>query len=175
MKTIAISTLTLLLASAPAYAADGWIVVDDGTYDRPMHLSALGALDVGVAGLGLAIGGALWFSVPIVHDGFIPSLNESFEIVGGANFTKAINNVGFDLSPMIGVKWTFFLREEFAAYFTLKGGIAIRKPVHSSLSVGYHFAADAAVGVYYKITDNFHLNAEAGAYNLIRAGASFSF
>jgi len=171
MRIAAVATAIVLSAST-ASAAD-WIVVDDAEKDdRPMRLSALFTLDAGVRGLGFGLGGSIWFTAPIVHNGFIPALNDSFAIDGGMSFTKALNNSGYAVTPMAGVRWTFYLLEEFSAYVSIKGGLSFR--VNSAGHLDFIPAGDGAVGVNYKIADSFYLNGEVGAHNFFRAGLSFT-
>jgi hypothetical protein len=129
--------LGALLAAGPAFAQNddanrsssrsGGLIVDkpNAGYGTSMTISALGALGSYSDDFGIGVGGL--FGLPIVEDGFIPSLNESFHLEFGL-FT----NIAFTelrdftwLSPIGGVRWDWHIVQEFTAYAALRTGVAI--------------------------------------------------
>jgi hypothetical protein len=163
--------------------------IDPTTYIHPLH----GRLNVGFGA---------WVYLPIVPDGFIPSLNDTFAIeVGGLADYHATSrlNVALDseyvstwwsFSPLGGVRWDFHLTDSFTVFGTVKGGFRIELPHHVrdrngnmvvEDNVTYrnqtyipHFDGDFGVGAYFHLGRSFALRLDLGYRNLIAVGVSFA-
>lgn len=180
-KFFAVS-LGLLVASAPSWASaqddnrDDYGSEDVGPATRPssssniiidrpgagygngFNISLLGTLGSYGNTFGLGVGGLA--GIPIVAEGFIPTLNDSFHLEFGA-FTHAsfyeYGEDGFYLSPVAGVRWDFNILRSFTAFLALRGGISI--PL-SRYSADAYF--DAALGGFWRFSDLMALRFEFG-------------
>jgi opacity protein-like surface antigen len=111
---------------------------------------------------GIGIGGGARFAYPIVPNGFIPMLNDSFELEGGADiwystyFSYNSSYVGF--APVVEARWTFHITEKFWAYAKLGLGFWLGFPSTYFYPVNLYWSAGP--GVLYKFTDSLYLRAE---------------
>jgi len=147
-----------------------WIIEDGSVQDRPVRL-ALSAFILPVS-LGLS----LWTSIPIVHEGFIPDLNDSFDIELGGNFGYYWVDGGSHLAivPMAGPRWNFHLTEAWSVFATVKGGFWIR--LYDTRPDDVVFSFDGSLGAVWNITDLVGLRFEVGGWwGILRAGATIPF
>ena len=73
------------------------------------------------------VGGAGWLVIPVLHDGFLPEINDSFDVeLGGyvAWYFKGESSYVF-LEPAAGVKWNFHILEELTLYVGARTGLVI--------------------------------------------------
>lgn len=148
-------------------------LLDASTYDsRPMLLSLHFTLPYAHFFFGsIPIGGGASFYIPIVKNGFIPSLNEEFGIDFGADAILYLGYVNpFALYLPVGVQWKFHILPKLEVYAKL--GFLAR------LWFGYvnFFNPDAygAVGLHYMLSKGFGLKVEVG-YPGLRAGIVLAF
>lgn len=115
---------------------------------------------------GIGIGGGARFAYPIVPNGFIPMLNDSFELEGGADiryatyFGLSYSYVGL-AAPIVEARWTFHITEKFAAY--AKVGLGWSFAFGSYYGAGAWaggFYWNAGPGVLYKFGDSIYVRAE---------------
>jgi hypothetical protein len=131
---------------------------------------------------GIGIGGGLRFTIPIVPDGFIPKLNDSFELEVGADYEYhrySVLNYHAIIIP-IEARWTFYFFPELAAYAKLGlgveiglGGVAL--PFGGGIGYGatvYHNILSP--GILYKIGDSIWLRGELW-YRGLKIGLGFEF
>lgn len=177
MKLALFLSLAAALASNEARAEE-MIIKDASVHDtRPSKLDLTGSFgffgdtQVGVAG---------WFSFPIVNDGFIPPLNDSFNLEFGAALDYSWINYGgfasscdfnyYGFAPMGGVRWDLYLTQKWTVF--AKG----------KLGIGYHFgstdcgaykinddvysttflASDFGAGAYWNFAENMGMRFELG-------------
>jgi hypothetical protein len=173
--------------AAPSATAAEMIIKDssDHTSDRPVKLDITGSLgfighpEVGVAG---------WVSLPIVPNGFIPPINDSFYLEFGVATGYAWDNyaVGCDynwvnLAPLAGVRWNFHLTEAWTVFAKAKLGVAYHFASFdcggsysgTDLS-GLHVASDGGVGAYWNFSPGMGMRFDLG-YQGASVGLSFNF
>ncbi len=172
---------------APGTAAAQMTIKDasDHTADRPMKLDITGSLGffgdfgVGVAG---------WVSMPIVPNGFIPPLNDSFYLEFGVATSYAWVDYAFNcdynyfnLAPLGGVRWNFHLTDTWTVFAKAKIGVAYHfasadcGPAFSTVDFsGLHFATDTGVGAYWNFSPGMGMRFDLGSQGAA-AGLSFNF
>lgn len=177
---------------APAYTppqppppAEEGTIKDTSEHRRPMALSAMAFVPWWY---GIGIGGSLAFEIPIVHNGFIPSINDSFSIEPSFSFawttwrgTRSVydNDYGLLFRPAVAALWSFYFKPNLRAYAELNIGYArVNRSYESgsrSYTYGYnYFYGELNVGMFYNVHKNIALRAEVGFHGM-RAGASFLF
>lgn len=134
----------------------------------------------GWGGVGFPFGVGASFFQPLIADGFVPNLNDSFNLEVGAHATFALGG-GFTtwLSLPVTVAWALHFTREFAGY--LKLGAAL------NLTFGYWASYWASrggawigaypvggVGIMFKLAQGFTLRVEAG-YPWLSVGLGFPF
>src|SRR5512139_501023 len=111
---------------AASSSAESGGIKDSSPQSRPMMLSFFTGLHLGhFAGYGfpLLIGGR--FYIPLVHDGFIPSLNDEFGIEFGLDFDITFLSSIYNESVLFGfgipadAMWAFHFSAKFDAYAKL--------------------------------------------------------
>jgi len=182
-KILIASTLAAALAAssipANAYAEEEGIhaaggLLDTSSHERPQQFSIFGML----YGYGSGIGVAGRYVLPIVKDGFIPTLNDSVELEFGADiwygwgwgyysyFGTSANYLG--VAPVAEGTWTFHFFPKFDAYAKLGLGVAF-----GTNGYGPYFYPVGSAGINYRFADRLAFRAEVG--NHLRAGLSFAF
>lgn len=192
--------LALALASLPAFAEDekdkdakpaatsdtptgatfhqNGALLDRSPQKRKMMISIFAGLPYGYYYYGFPFGVGGRFLIPILHDGFISTVNESFGIEFGADLLGVL---GARFYPTIGlpveVYWQFHFTSKLSAY--AKAGVVIEfNPVPytcgaSIVCRGYVSASPIGnVGLIYKFGPTVSFRAEAG-YPWIKVGLGF--
>ena len=117
------------------------------------------------------------FNIPLVHDGFVPQINDSLDLEFGADIIIIPGVAGTSYSPIavlpiIEPRYTVYLLPKLAVYVKpLNIGVLIW-PSSVYSSVYFHYSA--ALGVIFKLTDSIYLRGELGSY-AIRAGIGIAF
>jgi hypothetical protein len=127
--------------------------------------------------VGLPLGIGLSYFQPLLHDGFVPNLNDSFNLEAGAHLAFAWYG-GFStwLAVPVTVNWMLHFTPRFSGY--LKAGAAIHftfgywAAQHAGAWVGAFPAA--GVGVMFKLNHQLTLRLEAG-YPWLALGLGFAF
>ncbi len=128
----------------------------------------------GYGGFPFSIGGR--FYQPILHDGLVPSINDSIGLEFGADFIGIGSRV---FGGLIGIPlealWAFHFTPNLAAYFKL--GIALEVRFGSWCWGGVCGGAVTAgpiagLGVWYKVSDAIFLRLEVG-YPGLKIGLGF--
>jgi hypothetical protein len=155
---------------------------DPSPQQRPMMLSFFTGIEYGYYayyGFPLNVGGR--FYIPLVQNGFIPSLNDEFGIEFGLdfNFTFVSNTYSYyHSSTVVGLAfpveamYDFHFTRTFDAY--VKAGFQFGSDFSDYLHDGFYFGFISAVGLRLKITEGMFFRAEAG-YPWIKAGLGFAF
>lgn len=111
MRTIAVALG--LLAASPALATD-ISVPYSGTRTNLLDLHVGGA----PYGSGLALGGR--FGVPLLHNGFVDSINNSVYLNFGADlynrYDRRLDGRGFGIGIPVALQWNFYFVDEFSAF-----------------------------------------------------------
>ena len=120
------------------------------------------------------------YQIPILHDGFIPAVNDSFEIEFGLDFSGV---VGYAFYPTLGIPvelmWQFHFTKKFSAYVKVGAVLEINfVPYYCNFGgcgpgygpVGVHPIGN--LGIIYKFTEKVSFRAEAG-YPWVKVGLGF--
>jgi hypothetical protein len=172
------------LTLGPAGAAE-MIIKDDSVHtDRPVKLDITGS--VGFLGYN-RIGLAGWVSMPIVPDGFIRPINDSFNLEFGATMDYAFRTLGancdysyVDLAPMAGVRWDFYLTEAWTVFGKLKAGVGNQfggaecNGIKYNDYSGLHFVSDGGVGAFWNFSEGMGMRFDLGSQG-IAVGLSINF
>ena len=137
------------------------IIQDNVSLERDMRFDILGSVSNHV------VGGAGWFVMPVLHDGFVPGLNDSFDLeLGGyvAWYFKGDADYLF-LEPAAGVKWNFHILEELTAYVGARTGLVIGLGADIFEPDGGGIA-----GIYWHLGQGVDLRVELGYRHVGRAG-----
>jgi hypothetical protein len=146
---------------------------------RPQMLSFFAGLQYGhfgAYGLPLMIGGRYY--IPLVHDGFIPPVNDEFGLEFGLDFNITFLSSVYSDSTVFGfgvpvdVLWDFHFTPHFDAYAKL--GIVLGSAFSDRLYGGFWWTIRSAIGLRLKLTEALYFRAEAG-YPAIMAGLGFAF
>jgi hypothetical protein len=177
--------LGLTLSSASAFAQQSgqqssFVSGDDGLFDatphhRPLDLSVMAWIPWYY---GFGIGAQARLNIPIVPDGFIPSLNDEFDIEPSIGIAY-VGDYGFSYAaiPIAAYAiYAFHLNHAFRVY----GGIGFGWDIGVASCTGcgvYNFGGfywDPVVGLDFKLASSFALRAEVGAQGL-KGGVQFYF
>jgi len=173
------------LVQQPASKSGG--IKDNGPHQRPMMASAQLYTPWRFGfGFGLKLG----FEIPLVHDGFIPSINNSFSIE--PNFAFAWNNynrgygyyggsvfndnvAAMEYTPGVSVLWSFYFSSRFRAYAAVHTGLTILKPYYDGpgkvdFKTYYRFHGELAPGIVFSLNERIALRAELGWWSGIKGG-----
>lgn len=197
MKRAALAVALALVVWAPEAAAQqrGTMTTDNpatsfvrdaGPHSRPVDLSVIvgtpGALLVGV-------GGGLRVSFPLVHDGFIGTLNNAVRLETGVEFYHWSFG-GFEYETIavpIQLRWDFFLTEQWTVFAAL--GVAVNvyyfeddagffdAPEDTNLwgfGSGALITSAFGVGALLNLSDSISLRLDA-SLNLLGIGLTFRF
>jgi len=115
------------------------------------------------------------FYIPIVSEGFLPMLNDSFGIEFGADTGFVIGGYGYGLGfaltmPAVAARWNFHLFSRLEAYAKLGIGVGL---FFGSYVVPYPVVI-ANVGVIFKLNKVVSLRAEIGS-PAIKIGIGLAF
>lgn len=183
-------------ASAPA-ASDGGSggggnIKDTGPHQRPMMASAQLYTPWR---FGFGVGLKLGFEIPLVHNGFIPQINNSFSIEPNFGFAWNTYNRGYgyrgygyyngiddevsamEYTPGVSVLWSFYFSPQFRAYAAIHTGVTVVAPYYTGPGdfeiddTRVRFHGELAPGIVYSLSDKFALRAELGWWS----GAKFGF
>lgn len=190
-------TAAALISSAPAFAQDKGTSSSSGTnagsnftvgsmegagglYDKSVHTRTPSITVWAFLPYTFAIGVGGRFTLPVVADGFIPDINDSFEIEIGADLvfgSYPLVNAGYiDLSlvPVEG-RWTFHFTPNLSAYAKLGLGYTLEFSSYTGAAAyGSRFYYNFAIGGMYNLTDKFGIRLEAG-YQGLKVGVVLGF
>lgn len=154
-------------------------ITDRSSHSRPMDFSILGWIPW-YYGFGLGVEGR--FEIPVLPDGFIPQINDEFDIEPSLGlayswwpYTGYTYNL-IDIAPAVYGIWAFHFSPKFRAYGGLGLGynIGIVSCPGCGAVPGSFFYWDPVVGLNWKFVPNIALRAEAGAQGL-KGGISIYF
>ena len=173
----------LLIAPQAAEAKPNWNIKDSSVHESRSnkldivgHVQMLGSFNTGVG---------VWYSIPVVPDGFIPVLNDSFVIEFGGfltywdDLTYGCDDNYFRISPLGGVRWDFMLTPEWTVFAVSKVGYHISTGRSVDCAPGYTGAraqrngltGEGGVGAYWNFSDGMGMRLEAGPFG-VNAGIS---
>ncbi|MHB8879370.1 MAG: hypothetical protein ACYC8T_37220 [Myxococcaceae bacterium] len=157
-----------------AFRAKG-ALLDASPQDRHQMISFFGFIPW-YDGFGLGV--AARYSIPIMAQGFIPTLNDSFELEFGADFSWVSNYYfGYGYSyinlgaPIGEARWTFHLTSKWSVY----GKVGVGWNFGFATTSGYNGYSlirpyfNGGAGAIYNFSDSMVFRAEAG-YHGVRVG-----
>ena len=156
-----------------ANAAVAWTINDATKQDRPTSVDFLGS--AWFLGSTSFFGGAGWFCYPIVPEGFLPSVNDTFNLeVGAWVFYYSVNvrpaNYSYlGIIPAGGVRWDFNLTKDWTVFAAAKLGVRIGTgdaPKTMRLDGG------GSIGAYWNFSRDMFLRMETGNQGLVAVGIS---
>lgn len=161
-------------------------VKDAGPHTRPVDLSVFGGTP---GALLVGFGGGLRVSFPLVHDGFIGTINNAVRLETGVEFYHW-SFAGFDYETVavpLQLRWDFFLTEQWTVFAAM--GVAINvyyfeddagffdAPENTSLwgfGSGALITSAFGVGALLNFSESVSLRLDA-SLNLLGAGLTFRF
>lgn len=153
-------------------------LLDRSPQRRSQELSFFLGLPYNYFYYGFGVGLGARYYIPILHDGFIPAVNDEFGIEFGADFTGAFGGYFLPIIDIpVEVMWNFHFTPKFSAY--AKVGVALELSIYSNAyltySAGTHVGVQpvSGVGLHYKINDTINLRAEVG-YPWVKIGLGFN-
>ena len=150
-----------------------------GHVRKPMLSFFLGVPFGTVYGLGYVgafnFGVGARFYIPIVKDGFLPMLNDSFGIEFGADTVFVAGGFGYGLgfglaAPVAEARWNFHIFPKLEAYGKVGVGLGIFFGTYATPYVVYV----ANVGVLFKVNEVLFLRAEFGS-PAVKVGLGLAF
>ncbi len=177
MRLLPLVVLTTFLAAAPA-RAEGYEanhIQDASSHQRPTMLSFFLGLPFGYgchfSNCGTALGVSARFYIPILHDGFIPPVNDSFGIEFGGDVAAYTGPNGlFFLGIPAEARWDFHFLPQFQAY--VKAGLGLGIVGGSGGYAGLYFTT--GLGIIWFFAEKFSLRVEAG-YPWLKVGIGIAF
>jgi hypothetical protein len=179
-------------------AAKNWFgdgMRDSGPHDRPNYFSAQVILGYGDTwgfignsyAYGFAPGVAARYTIHLLPNGFISSLNDSFDLDVGADARFILGGVvgynsygsfgiGFDLEAVAEVKWVMYFLNNLGAY--VHAGIGAGMALTFAPGFGFSLPIDpqGGVGLMFRITNSLMLRADlvgSWHYEGLRVGLVF--
>lgn len=130
----------------------------------------------GFGGVPFSVGGR--YLQPILHDGFVPSLNDSFSIEAGVDLYAIGRSVfGFGFAVPIEAMWALHFSQKFSGYLKLGVALELRfgdwcwgNVCGGALGIAPGFIGN--IGIMYKLTEGLTLRVEAG-YPGLKLGLGF--
>jgi len=142
-------------------SASGMIIKDKRATHEEMQLSGMLELgfnyydEIGVRGE---------FAYPIMPQGFLPMLNDSFYLEGELALQYHWYSVGFasasfgNIQPLVGGRWNFYLTPDWTVFSAMKIGFN----VGLANNVGASFAWEWTAGAFWNFSKSMALRMEFG-------------
>lgn len=99
------------------------------------------------------------YGFPVAPQGFISALNDAFYIEAGVLMGAFFDPTFFWLTPLAGVRWSFYLTQEWAVFAALRLGWSFE--FHDVERYG-GFYGDGTLGAHWHFSDAFALRLETG-------------
>ncbi|HEX6242335.1 MAG TPA: hypothetical protein VFZ61_15595 [Polyangiales bacterium] len=157
---------------------------DTSVHRRPLALGVM-AYVPWIYGIGIGLSTA--FEIPVVHDGFIRSVNDAFSIEPSFAFAYldyyGRGDVDGDYAllfrPAVAGKWSFYLQEQLRVYALVNFGYSRVNHHWDDASASYkrgynYFYGEPAAGVEWSFSPRCALRAEVAPHG-VRAGLSILF
>ena len=156
-------------------------LLDRSPQHRPQMLSVFLGFPYGYFYYGgFPFGLGARYQIAILHDGFIPAVNDSFEIEFGLDFSGVVGRAFYPtLGIPVEVMWQFHFTKKFSAYVKVGAVLEINfVPYVCTISfcpgvygpVGVH--PIGILGLIYRFTEKVSFRAEAG-YPWVKVGLGF--
>jgi hypothetical protein len=170
------STTTTTTTSQSPAAGEPDSLKDPGPHQRPHMVSAFTGFYFGTlsrAGFPMLIGGR--YLLPLVADGFLPTLNDEFGLEFGLDLSftflssRYSDTLLFGFGVPVDAYWDLHISPRFDAY--VKAGFSIGSGLGDYGSFWWDFRT--SVGLRLKLNDTMYFRAEVG-YPTIMAGLGFA-
>ncbi len=158
----------LLMGSLSPANSSSLIIHDQESVTRPQRIDIVGQLHRN------SLGGALWYSLPLIHEGFIKELNDSFHLELGVITSYILltdHYAAFFGIPAVGVRWDFHLTQEWTLFAISKVGWMLgltRNPE-------YPLYPYPSLGAYWQTQNGLNLRLETSHEGLAQVGISLPF
>jgi len=128
----------------------------------------------GYGGVPFSVGGR--YLQPILHDGFVPTINDSFSVEIGADlYVLGASRFGAAIGIPIELMWALHFSQKFAGYLKLGAALELRF-LGDWCWGGFCSAIGAGIvaqlGIMYRLTDTITLRVELG-YPGLKLGLGF--
>jgi hypothetical protein len=151
--------LTMIAAPIEGEAAELTIKSEFEPESRPMQLDFV--LDLHARSF-FGIFPGVFFAFPVAPTGFISSLNDAFYIEGGIVAGVWFAPTFFWMVPQAGVRWVFYLTQEWAVFGALRAGAGIEfSDDVRSRHYTYPYVA-LSVGAHWHFSETLALRLETG-------------
>ncbi len=177
---LVVSAGVLMAAPVKAEPSAEWILWDRSPQARSVRFDLM--VNAGFFG-SLHTGIGAWLSFPVLEDGIIGSLNDELSIEVGSYlqfhssyFTCA--NRWFRVTPVGGLKWTFYLTREWRIFANVKMGASIpfaaENTCNASQTQFVTVDGSGGVGVYWEPASGVGLRLEMSNFGPA-AGLAIAF
>lgn len=178
VATTATTASTPTTPTAPATIAVGSIR-DASPKERPVGISAMAWIPWWY---GLGIGGKAGVEIPVAHDGFLPSVNDSFSLEPSLSIASVDHGMlivdipTIHVLPAVAGIWSFHFSEHFRLYGAVSLGYGIVSYDDADYDgAGFNYLyTELNAGLGYKLADAVALRAEVGWHGL-RGGLQLLF
>jgi len=136
---------------------------------------------------GFGVGAGVRYTLPVVHDGFLTKVNDSFELEFGLDYVwrrwgtlAGFGNLNYhSIIIPVEARWTFHILPNFSAY--AKAGLGIEINFGGAAAFGPFGSVGVGPGVYHNLlapgllwefADGIHLRAELGYWGF-KTGVGF--
>ncbi len=174
-----LSTSALAQSGDPSFRDRGGLL-DASSQRRPQMLSIFLGFPYSYYYYGFPLGISGRYYFPVLHDGFVPTINDSFGLEVGADLLLVGRN-GFStfLAIPIEAMWALHFFPKFAMYLKLGAALEFRlgracgpKECFEGFGVGAY--PIGTLGFWYAFTDTVRLRFELG-YPWVKIGLGFAF
>jgi hypothetical protein len=167
--------------TAPAAPEPGqptkWIVDDPTPRERPQRIDVLaGGSPFGSTPYSSVAG---MFVIPIVPEGFIPNVNDTFNLEFGAYLDyHSYSNLGIDyrwlqLAPVGGARWDVHLTDKWTVFAMAKFGTSIPLNKNEDAKDVSLFVVDTGIGALWHISNMGSLRLQSSVHAPLAVGWSF--
>jgi hypothetical protein len=178
VATTATTASTPTTPTAPATIAVGSIR-DASPKERPVGISAMAWIPWWY---GFGIGGKAGVEIPVAHDGFLPSVNDSFSLEPSLSIASVDHGMlivdipTIHVLPAVAGIWSFHFSEQFRLYGAVSLGYGIVSYDDADYDgAGFNYLyTELNAGLGYKLADALALRAEVGWHGL-RGGLQLQF
>lgn len=158
-------------------ASTRWIIDDATPRNRPQTIDVIASAYYFGRTPYISIGG--FFQLPIVPEGFIPNVNETFSLEFGAYVDYySYSNIGIDynwtqITPVGGVRWDFHLTDRWSVFATVKLGSTFAIGADAEAPDPSLIAVDSGVGALWHISTMGSLRLQSTYHAPLAVGWSF--
>ncbi|MBL92142.1 MAG: hypothetical protein CMH56_10095 [Myxococcales bacterium] len=162
--------------SPAAPQADPFIIKSKDVFKRVNRLDLAGAFGYSpVYGTFSenTLGFSFWATFPSLDQGFLPGLNDSFNLEAGLYAEWAWSGISvirhyFTFMPAVGARWNFHLTRKWTLYSAARVGLQFGE-------AGFRPGGAGAIGASWQLTPDMALKAELDTRQFVNLGVSFPY